>query len=65
MSPAPKVARDILGIIWIMSIYTKPVSQLETIDLQELVNERAVENSRLEFKFLVPNKEETLKRLSS
>jgi hypothetical protein len=48
-----------------MSIYTKPLSQLEAPDLQELLNEGAVENSRLEFKLLVPNKEDTLKKLSS
>jgi hypothetical protein len=48
-----------------MSIYTKPLSQLETVDLKELLDEGAVENSRLEFKLLVPNKEDTLKKLSS
>lgn len=48
-----------------MSIFTKPVSEVGTADLQELVAESAVENARLEFKLLAPNKEETLKKLSS
>jgi Putative DNA-binding domain len=48
-----------------MSIFTKPISQLATDDLQELLREKAVENARLEFKSEVPNKDETPKKLSS
>lgn len=48
-----------------MSIYTTPLSQLGTADLQELLNDGAVENGRLEFKLQVPNKDDTLKKLSS
>ncbi len=48
-----------------MSIYTKPLSQLTFADLQELLNNKAVENLRLEFKREVPDKDETLKKLSS
>ncbi|HEV8416957.1 MAG TPA: ATP-binding protein [Bryobacteraceae bacterium] len=48
-----------------MSIFTKSLSKLESTDLQELLDQKAVENARLEFKLLVPNKEETLKKLSS
>ena len=46
-----------------MSIFTKPLSQLRTADLQELLQNGAVENARLEFKLEVPNKDETLKKL--
>lgn len=48
-----------------MSIFTSPISQLKTSDLQELLTDKAVENARLEFKSDVPNKDETLKKLSS
>jgi hypothetical protein len=48
-----------------MSIFTKPISRLETADVQELVQDKAVENIRLEFKTNVPDKDETLKKLSS
>lgn len=48
-----------------MSISSKPLSQIETADLKELLSEGAVENIRLEFKLQAPNKEETLKKLSS
>jgi len=48
-----------------MPIYTKPVSQLVTSDLEELLRDQAVENIRLEFKREVPAKDETLKKLSS
>src|SRR5467141_222465 len=48
-----------------MSIYTTPISQLEFADLAELLQEQAVENTRLEFKREVPDKDETLKKLSS
>src|SRR5580765_3829893 len=49
----------------IMSIFAKPVSQLEPNDLQQLVLGNAVENIRLEFKSRVPDKDETLKKISS
>jgi hypothetical protein len=48
-----------------MSIYSTPISQLKTSDLAELLQEQAVENTRLEFKREVPGKDETLKKLSS
>jgi len=48
-----------------MSIFTKPLSELRSTDLQELIDDGAVENIRLEFKSEVPNKDETLKKLSS
>jgi predicted HTH transcriptional regulator len=48
-----------------MSIFTKPVSEIGTADLQELLQDAAVENARLEFKLQVPAKDETLKKLSS
>ncbi len=48
-----------------MSIYATPISQLKTSDLAELLQEQAVENTRLEFKREVPDKDETLKKLSS
>lgn len=48
-----------------MSIFTKPLSQLTTADLQELLDDGAIENVRLEFKSDVPNKDETLKKLSA
>jgi hypothetical protein len=48
-----------------VSIFGKPVSSINSTDLQELLQERAVENVRLEFKSEVPNKDETLKKLSS
>jgi predicted HTH transcriptional regulator len=48
-----------------MSIFTKPVFQLRTSDLQELLSEKAVEGVRLEFKSEGPTKDETLKKLSS
>ncbi len=48
-----------------MSIFSKPLSQLQYADLQELVQEHAVENLRLEFKAEVPSKDEILKKLSS
>src|SRR5437660_1768277 len=49
----------------LMSIFTKPLSKLEPADLQELLQEAAVENIRLEFKANAPSKDETLKKLSS
>jgi predicted HTH transcriptional regulator len=48
-----------------MSIYTTPMSRIGAGDLQELMVEGAVENVRLEFKSEIPNKDETLKKLSS
>jgi hypothetical protein len=48
-----------------MSIFTKSISQLTSNDLDELLQENAVENVRLEFKLEVPGKDETLKKLSS
>src|SRR5580704_9368413 len=48
-----------------MSIFVKPISQLGTADLQELLGDRAVENARLEFKREVPDKDNTLKKASS
>lgn len=48
-----------------MSIFTKPLAKLVTADVQELLDEKAVENIRLEFKSNVPDKDETLKKLSS
>lgn len=48
-----------------MSIFTTPLSQLRTADVQQLLSDGAVENARLEFKLEVPNKDETLKKLSS
>ena len=48
-----------------MSIFSKPVSQVQHADLQQLVQENAVENLRLEFKSEIPNKDETLKKVSS
>jgi hypothetical protein len=48
-----------------VSIFTKPLSQLTTADLQELLDDAAVENVRLEFKSEIPGKDETLKKLSS
>jgi hypothetical protein len=48
-----------------MPFYTKPLSQLNSADLQELLSEQAVENARLEFKLIAPDKDPTLKKLSS
>ncbi|MDD5544701.1 MAG: ATP-binding protein [Acidobacteriia bacterium] len=48
-----------------MSIFSKPLSQIGSQDLAELLAEKAVENVRLEFKRDIPNKDETLKKLSS
>jgi predicted HTH transcriptional regulator len=48
-----------------MSIFTKTISQLVTSDLQELLDDRAAENVRLEFKRLIRDKDRTLKQLSS
>jgi len=48
-----------------MSIFSKQVSQITTADLQELIDEKAVENVRLEFKRKEPSKDEEKKKLSS
>jgi hypothetical protein len=48
-----------------MSIFAKPISQLTWTDLEELLTGQAVENIRLEFKRDVPDRDETLKKLSS
>src|SRR5712691_745940 len=48
-----------------MSIYTKSMTDITTVDLQELLDEHSVENVRLEFKLEIPDKDETLKKLSS
>ena len=48
-----------------MSIYSKPLSKITAVDLQELLIETSVENIRLEFKRDVPTRDEMLKKLSS
>jgi predicted HTH transcriptional regulator len=48
-----------------MSIFTKPLSQVGAVDLQELLQEQAIENLRLEFKSEIPDKDEMLKKLSA
>lgn len=48
-----------------MSIYNKPIADVNTADLQELLAENAVENYRLEFKRQDPNRDQMLKKLSS
>jgi len=48
-----------------MSIFTTSVSQIRTADLQELLADGAVENTRLEFKAECPSREEMVKKLSS
>src|ERR1035438_2226270 len=48
-----------------LSIYSTPISSFTTADVQELLDDQAVENARLEFKREVPGKDETLKKLSS
>jgi hypothetical protein len=48
-----------------MSIFSKSISQIDSHDLFELLTEQSVENVRLEFKREVPNKDDTLKKLSS
>ncbi len=48
-----------------VSIYSTPLSSLGSADLQKLIADGAVENVRLEFKLIVPDKDSTLKKLSS
>lgn len=49
----------------LMSIFGKSPSLVNADDLQELLTEKAVENVRMEFKSEIPDKDETLKKLSS
>jgi len=48
-----------------VSIYQTPLDRLQWSDVHELLNQQAVENSRLEFKSTMPAKDELLKKLSS
>lgn len=48
-----------------MSIYSKSPSELTWADLQELQDNKSVENVRLEFKVTYPDKDGMLKKLSS
>lgn len=48
-----------------VSIFAKPLSQITTADLKELLDESAAENVRLEFKAEAPSKDEILKKISS
>lgn len=48
-----------------LSIFSRAISQLSTEDLQELLDQQAIENVRLEFKVEAPGRDETLKKLSS
>ena len=48
-----------------MAFFERPLGQLETADLQALVDDGAQENVRLEFKREVPSRNEMLKKLSS
>ncbi|HTM42500.1 MAG TPA: ATP-binding protein [Terriglobales bacterium] len=48
-----------------MSIYSRPLSHLGTGDLQELLDNKAVENVHLEFKREDPGKDEIMKKISS
>jgi hypothetical protein len=48
-----------------MSIYTKQIEDIEYVDLQELVTEKASENTRLEFKQEVPARDDLMKTVSS
>jgi hypothetical protein len=48
-----------------MSIFSRPLSQIDTPDVEELMQEQAVENLRLEFKREIPGKDEMLKKLSA
>ena len=46
-------------------IFVKPVTEISTADLQELLTDHTVENLRLEFKREIATKDETLKKLSA
>lgn len=48
-----------------MPFFSKSITDLSTDDLQELLDDSAVENVRLEFKQEIPGPDETLKKLSS
>jgi hypothetical protein len=48
-----------------MSLFSKPIATIDVADLQELLDEQAIENVRLEFKREMPSKNELLKKLSS
>jgi hypothetical protein len=48
-----------------MAIFSKSISEINYQDLQELLDDSAVENLRLEFKRECPNKDEFLKKISS
>src|SRR5687768_15976255 len=48
-----------------MAIFGKPIIDITSDDLQDLLAMNAVENVLLEFKREVPSKDETLKKLSS
>jgi predicted HTH transcriptional regulator len=48
-----------------MSIFSRSVAGVSTADLQQLLNDGAVENVRLEFKREAPTKDEILKKVSS
>src|SRR5437868_12154499 len=48
-----------------MSIYSKAISQLNTVDLADLLADGAVENVRLEFKSELPKKAELVKKVSA
>ncbi len=48
-----------------MSVFNKPASQVTAADLVDLLQESAVEGIRLEFKSDIPDKAETVKKLSS
>ena len=48
-----------------MAIFSKSISEINYEDLQELLDESAVENLRLEYKREYPHKDEFLKKASS
>lgn len=48
-----------------MSIFSKSIDDINTMDINELVQDNSVENVRLEFKLEAPSKDELVKKLSS
>lgn len=48
-----------------MSIFSKSIDDINTTDINELVQDNSVENVRLEFKLEAPSKDELVKKLSS
>ena len=46
-------------------IFAKPVTEISTPDLQELLTDKAVENLRLEFKREIATNDERLKKLAA